>query len=156
MKLLRNLFILILFAILGSACDYKQNSLVKPQSKHQNYLKNTNWVIANDRLIGIEPGDSEYQLSLKSDTAQMWNYSAVEFQNDKNFTSYNSWECGNDCFTATFGTYEFTGINEIKFETDSITTAGTCDAPTKIFKDKMEDHFQIRKKGDQIVLKRLK
>lgn len=86
----------------------------------------------------------------------LWNFSAVEFQDDKKFTSYNNWECGNDCFTATFGTYEFTGNKKIRLMTDSVITTGTCAAPAEIIKNKMEENFKIVKAQEKIVLTRIR
>ncbi|WP_260397427.1 hypothetical protein [Empedobacter brevis] len=43
----------------------------------------------------------------------MTNIQEIDFVDDKKITSYDSWECGNDCFTKVYGSYYFTEINLI-------------------------------------------
>lgn len=71
---------------------------------------------------------------------------------EEKFQSYDSWECGNDCFTEVYGRYYFSEANQIKMEVDSISQSGTCQALTEIFKPAKDMVFDIVKKGEQLEL----
>ncbi|SJN46897.1 hypothetical protein FM120_18570 [Sphingobacterium faecium PCAi_F2.5] len=93
-----------------------------------------------------------YHLSKKIDTALLFNFYAIDFIDDDRFKSYDSWECGNDCFTAIVGRYYFTGIDQIEMEVDRITHSGTCEVPVQVFKPSKVMSFEMVKTGDQLQL----
>lgn len=118
-----------------------------------NYLKNTNWIVNAGGLIAPD-GEKTYDMSQKTDTAIMFNFYVVNFLNEEKFKSYDAWECGNDCFTEIHGRYYFTEANQITMEVDSISTSGTCLAPTQIFKPSNNMIFDLSKEGKQLKLTR--
>ena len=118
-----------------------------------NDLKNTYWIINSGGLITLD-GEQIYDLSKRIDTALILNFHAIDFLDEGKFKSYDSWECGNDCFTAIYGRYYFTEANQIKMEVDSISTSGTCLAPTQIFKPSKEMVFDLTRQGEHLQLKR--
>jgi len=125
----------------------------KEKSKFPNSLKNTQWIINTGGLITPD-GEQTYNLSERDKTAFIYNFQAIDFFDDKNFKSYDSWECGNDCFTAIFGTYYFTKLDQIQLKIDSITSSGTCMAPTQIFKPYKVITFNLSKEKTQLKLTR--
>ncbi len=98
--------------------------------KYPNPLIGTSWIITNNKIIGLNQNDSLFLLTKKNNTISIWNYYAITFTDSIHFMSYDSWECGNDCFTRTFGHYTFVNAYKINFYTDSITRHGTCNEPT--------------------------
>ncbi|WP_333662348.1 hypothetical protein [Chishuiella changwenlii] len=121
------------------------------KTKFPNNLKNTQWIIDMGGLITPD-GEKIYYLSKRDKTAFIYNFQAIDFLDDKNFKSYDSWECGNDCFTAIFGTYYFTKSNQIQLKVDSITSSGTCMSPTQIFKPSKVITFNLSKEKTQLKL----
>lgn len=129
-----------------------------PERKKTNFpntLKNTHWIIEAGGLIKPD-GAKDYYLSKRIDSAFILNFHAIDFLDAENFKSYDSWECGNDCFTEVHGKYYFTETNRIDMEVDSITHWGTCDEPKQIFKPVKEMSFNIAKDGKQLRLVRNK
>ncbi|MDV2446153.1 hypothetical protein CMU93_01390 [Elizabethkingia anophelis] len=118
-----------------------------------NYLKNTHWIVNEGGLIAPDGGKT-YYLSPRIDTAVIFNFHAVNFLNEGKFRSYDSWECGNDCFTEVHGRYYFTGSNQIKMEVDSVSKSDFCEAPAQIFKPSKEMVFDLVKEGEQLKLTR--
>ncbi|TDQ73900.1 hypothetical protein CLV99_4338 [Sphingobacterium yanglingense] len=135
----------------GTNCARKE----RKSSGFPDYLKNSNWLINSGELITLN-GETTYSLLPKSDTATIYNFHAVSFMADGQFKSYDSWECGNDCFTETYGRYYFTDTNEVKMELDSITRSGTCAMATEIFSPSAMMSFNIVKQGEQLELIRKK
>lgn len=125
----------------------------KKKADFPNTLKNTHWIIDSGGLIAPE-GEKVYYLSKRIDTALILNFHAIDFLDEEKFRSYDSWECGNDCFTEVHGRYYFTEPEQIEMEVDSITTRGTCEAPAKIFKPVKVMTFQISKEKAQLRLTR--
>lgn len=127
----------------------------KPERKKTNfpnYLKNTEWIVNEGGLITPD-GGKIYSMSPR-DTALIFNFHAVNFLDDEKFKSYDSWECGNDCFTEVHGRYYFTEVNQIKMEVDSINQSGTCQAPTQVFKPAQNMSFTMAREGKQLKLVR--
>jgi len=123
----------------------------RKKTNFQNYLKHTNWIVNAGGLIAPD-GEKIYNMSPKTDTAIIFNFHAVNFLDEEKFTSYDAWECGNDCFTEIYGRYYFTEANQIKMEVDSIGKSGTCQAPTQIFKPSKNMVFELVKAGEQLQL----
>lgn len=119
---------------------------------YDNYLNNSTWLIKNEKLIGLETDEKQYILTRKNDTAMIWNFSAVEFTDKNKFKSYNSWECGNDCFTAIDGKYQFVEASKIEFQIENITRTGTCEAPVEHFAKPKIITLNVKKFGDSLVL----
>ncbi len=129
-------------------------SCKEPERKKTNFpneLKNTHWIVNYGGLISPE-GENTYELSKRIDTAFILNFHAIDFLDAEKFSSYDSWECGNDCFTRIHGRYYFTEAHQIKMEVDSISKSDFCDAPTQIFKPSKEMVFDLVKKGTQLTL----
>ncbi|MDR6922124.1 MULTISPECIES: hypothetical protein [Chryseobacterium] len=116
-----------------------------------NDLKNTHWIVDAGGLIKPD-GEKTYDLSPRIDTALIFNFHAINFLDDEKFESYDSWECGNDCFTEIYGRYYLTEVNRIEMEVDSIRQSGTCEAPVKIFKPAETMAFTMVKQGKQLQL----
>lgn len=123
----------------------------RKKTQFSNYLKNTHWIVNSGGLI-IPDGEKTYSLSKRINSAVIFNFHAVNFVDEEKFQSYDSWECGNDCFTEVYGRYYFSEANQIKMEVDSISQSGTCQAPTQIFKPAKDMVFDIVKKGEQLEL----
>ncbi|MDN3706889.1 hypothetical protein QW060_07055 [Myroides ceti] len=124
------------------------------ERKHKHFpndLKNTNWIVNSGGLITPD-GEQIYDLTQKKDTAVIFNFHAVKFLDEEKFKSYDSWECGNDCFTEIHGKYYFTEANQIKMVVDSISTSGTCLAPTQMFKPSKEMVFDLTREGEHLQL----
>lgn len=125
-----------------------------PERKKTNFpnkLKNTHWIIDSGGLIAPD-GDTTYELSRRVDSALILNFHAVHFVDEEKFESFDSWECGNDCFTEIYGRYYFVQAHQIEMEVDSIHKSGTCEASTKIFKPAKEMTFDMVEKGKQLQL----
>ena len=145
-------FLTLIFLI---NCEKKNEKTVV--KNYENYLNNSTWLIKNEKLIGYEIGEKQFILNKKNDTALIWNFSAIEFTDKGKFTSYNSWECGNDCFTSIDGKYKFVDKSEIEFQIESITRTGTCEAPIERFAKPKILTMKIEKFSDSLVLnKKLK
>jgi len=123
----------------------------RKKNNFPNDLKNSKWIIQEGGLFTID-GDTTYRLSKRIDTAFIFNLYAVDFLDQERFTSYDSWECGNDCFTQIFGRYYFTKADQIEMQVDSIARSGTCEAPTQVFTISKVMSFNMVKKGDQLQL----
>ncbi|WP_300687101.1 hypothetical protein [Chryseobacterium sp.] len=123
----------------------------RKKTNFHNYLKNTNWIVDSGGLV-IPDGEKTYSLSKKIDTVLIFNFHAINFLDEEKFESYDSWECGNDCFTEVFGRYYFTETNQIDMKVDSIDQSGTCEGPTKIFKPSEDMSFNLIKEGGQLKL----
>ncbi|OPC35220.1 hypothetical protein BAX97_09970 [Elizabethkingia meningoseptica] len=147
----KNFVFLILGALLMMIFSCKESE--RKKTNFPNYLKNTNWIVNAGGLITPE-GEKTYDLSQKTDTAVVFNFHAVNFLDDEKFESYDSWQCGNDCFTEIHGRYYFTESNQIKMEIDSIRKSEFCDVPTQIFKPSKQMIFNLAKKGKQLKLVR--
>lgn len=142
-------FIALLFLI---TCENKKEKTVV--NNYENYLNNSTWLIKNEKLIGFDIGEKQFVLTKKNDTAQIWNFAAIEFTDNNKFKSYYSWECGNDCFTSIDGKYKFVDKSEIEFQIDSITRAGTCEAPVERFAKPKILTMKIEKYRDSLVFNR--
>lgn len=130
------------------------SSCQEPERKKTHFpneLQNTHWIINTGGLIAPD-GDSIYYLSERIDSILLFNFHAIDFLDEERFRSYDSWECGNDCFTEVYGRYYFTEAKQIKMEVDSIRTSGTCMAPTQIFKPSKNRTFDLAKEGQQLKL----
>lgn len=131
----------------SAACkDPKRKTVAFP-----NDLKNSNWIIDMGGLIRPD-SEQSYYLSKQVDTLMIVNFQALSFLNEESFKSYDSWECGNDCFTEVHGRYTFMAADQLKMEVDSISESGTCQAPTQIFKPAKSLTFRIIKEADQLKL----
>lgn len=127
----------------------------KKKTNFPNELKNTHWIVNYGGLISPE-GESTYDLSKRIDTAFILNFHAIDFFDAEKFSSYDNWECGNDCFTKIYGKYYFTEAHQIRMEVDSISKSEFCDVPTQVFKPSKEMVFDLVKKGTQLTLIRNK
>ncbi|MDR2236753.1 MAG: hypothetical protein LBE92_11575 [Chryseobacterium sp.] len=124
---------------------------VRKKTDFPNDLKNTHWIVDAGGLISPD-GGKNYNLSPRVDTALIFNFHAIDFPDEEKFRSYDSWQCGNDCFTEVYGRYYFTEINRIEMEVDSIRKSGECEAPVKIFKPAEKMSFLLKKEGKQLQL----
>ncbi|HAY3540906.1 hypothetical protein HZP95_17775 [Elizabethkingia anophelis] len=145
-KNLAFLFLSTLLIIIFSCKKQERKKTIFP-----NYLRNTHWIVNEGGLIAPDGGKT-YYLSPRIDTAVIFNFHAVNFLDEGKFRSYDSWECGNDCFTEVHGRYYFTEASQIKMEVDSISKSDFCDAPTQIFKPSKEMVFDLVKDGEQLKL----
>jgi len=127
------------------------NNPERKKTNFPNELKNTHWIIDSGGLIAPD-GDTTYELSKRVDSALIFNFYAVNFVDEEKFESFDSWECGNDCFTEIYGRYYFVLANQIEMEVDSIRKSGTCEAPTQVFRPAKDITFDIVKKGKQLQL----
>lgn len=150
---INSIILLFSFCIFTITCQEKTDK--RPAAKHDNYLTKTQWLIRNFKVIGTDNSAEEYILYKNKDTSQLWNFSAVDFTDESHFTSYNSWECGNDCFTTTDGTYRFVGESKVELQIDSIRNTGICEEPVKRFSKPKKLLFQIEKSADSVILKKL-
>lgn len=123
------------------------------KSTFPNYLKNTQWFVESEVLLHSD-GEEVYLLSRRTDSATRFNFQAMDFLDDEKFTTYDSWECGNDCFTTVYGRYSFTGTDQVEMQVDSIGQSGTCQSPTRIFKPSKKVIFDISKEKTQLKLTR--
>nr|WP_315028191.1 hypothetical protein [uncultured Chryseobacterium sp.] len=146
-KTLNNCIVLIIMLVLLMSC--KKTEIKK--SNFPNYLQNSHWIVDRGGLIAPN-GDKIYDLSKRRDSAMMLNFYAIDFLDEEKFKSYDSWECGNDCFTEIHGKYYFTKAHQIEMEVDSISRWGTCDAPTQIFNPAKEMVFDIVEESEQLKL----
>lgn len=151
---MKNNIIIIYSALLTlSSVISCEKAKEKAVSKNfDNYLNNSTWLIKNEKLIGYETDEKQFILTKKKDTAVIWNFSAVEFTDKNKFRSYNSWECGNDCFTAIDGKYQFVEASKIEFEIENIAHTGTCEAPVEHFAKPKIITLNVAKFGDSLVL----
>ncbi|WP_051878734.1 hypothetical protein [Chryseobacterium sp. FH1] len=149
-KNIQTIFYAFLTLIFLINCEKKNEKIAV--KNYENYLVNTTWLINNEKLVGYEIVEKQFILKKKNDTALIWNFSAIEFTDKEKFTSYNSWECGNDCFTSIDGTYKFVDKSEIEFQIESITRTGTCEAPIERFGKPKIFTMTIEKFGDSLVL----
>lgn len=147
----KNLAFLILSALLIVFFSCKEPE--RKKTNFPNYLKNTSWIVNEGGLIAPD-GGKIYNLSPRIDTAVIFNFHAVNFLDEEKFSSYDSWECGNDCFTKVYGKYYFMETNQIKMEVDSISKSEFCDAPKQIFNPAKEIVFDLVKEGEQLKLTR--
>lgn len=131
------------------SCEDNQNK----KSNFPNYLKNTQWFVDSEALLHSD-GEEVYLLSRRTDSATRFNVQAMDFLDDEKFMSYDSWECGNDCFTKVYGRYVFTGADQVEMQVDSIGQSGTCQSPTRIFKPSKKVVFDISKEKTQLKLTR--
>ncbi|WP_250254210.1 hypothetical protein [Chryseobacterium sp. Marseille-Q3244] len=115
-----------------------------------NYLKNTQWIVKEGGLITPDGGKTYYMSP--RDTTLIFNFHGVNFSDEEHFNSYDSWQCGNDCFTGVYGKYYFTEKNQIQMEVDSIRKSEFCDTPTKILKASKTMTFDLVKKEGQLQL----
>lgn len=122
----------------------------RKKANFPNYLKNTDWIVKEGGLITPD-GSKNYNLSPR-DTALIFNFHGVTFSDAEHFNSYDSWQCGNDCFTEIHGKYYFTEKNQIQMEVDSIRKSEFCDVQTQIFKPSKIISFDLVKKEDQLQL----
>ncbi|MEO6818114.1 MAG: hypothetical protein ABI204_00200 [Ginsengibacter sp.] len=156
-KIIGKFVVIIIVIVFFVSCKDQEIGQPEPPSKsYPNFLQKTMWIIANDKLLGVSPSETLYNLTLKADSSLIWNFSAIEFIDQKQFTSFNSWECGNDCFTSVYGHYEFTDNDKIKLYCDSIKNYGTCEAPTEITKNRPPEEFVISKNENKIILRKAK
>lgn len=146
---LQKLLLLTTLTFLMNCEKEKQKTLVK---NYDNFLANSTWLIKNEKLVGYETGEKQFILTRKNDTALIWNYSAIEFSEKNKFKSYNSWECGNDCFTSVDGKYKFVDKSEIELQIESITRTGTCEQPIERFAKPKLINLKIEKFADSLVL----
>jgi len=145
-KTLTSILLSIILALFASCKNPERKKMNFP-----NELKNTHWIVDSGGLIA-PGGDKIYELSKRIDSVLILNFHAVNFLDEEKFESYDSWECGNDCFTKVYGRYYFTQADQIKMEVDSIRKTGTCEAPTQTFKPAKDMAFDIVKKGKQLQL----
>ncbi len=143
------LFVLLFFASCNNSSEIK--SQINKKDSFINYLKNTSWVITNEKIIGFDSKSDIYELIPKTDSIQ-FNFYGINFTNNVNFESYDSWECGNDCFTTTYGHYDFIETDKIKIYTDSISRNGTCEQPTIHLTNKKFQVFTILKNKNKVTL----
>ncbi len=143
-------FLIVLLIIIFSCKEPERKKINFP-----NELKNTHWIVNYGGLISPEGGNT-YDLSKRIDTAFILNFHAIDFLDEEKFSSYDNWECGNDCFTKVYGKYYFTEVRQIKMEVDSISKSVFCDVPTRVFKPSKEMVFDLVKKGTQLTLIRNK
>ncbi|AZA89314.1 hypothetical protein EG343_01050 [Chryseobacterium nakagawai] len=149
MMTMKKIFVFpFLFAVLITIFSCKESAPKK--ANFPNYLKNTEWIVNEGGLI-IPEGGKSYDLSPR-DTALIFNFHGVNFSDAEHFNSYDSWQCGNDCFTGVYGKYYFTEKNQIQMEVDSIRKSEFCDVPTKIFNPSKEMVFDLVKRGVQLQL----
>ena len=140
-----SVLVLLLFTILSCTESKRVKSNVP------NNLKNTFWIIANGGIIQPE-GGKEYLLNQKVDSTIMMNYQAINFSDEQHFVSFDSWECGNDCFTTVYGRYYLTSSSTIEMEVDSISKDGTCQTPIKILKPAKKIVFNLVKNKNELYL----
>lgn len=145
-KILVLSYLSVVTLLISSCKDPERKNMDFP-----NYLKNTSWIINNGELI-IPDVEKNYSLSQRIDTAIISNFHAIDFLDEEKFKSYDSWECGNDCFTKVHGRYSFIGLNQLRLEVDSITKSGTCQAPTQTFNSLKILIFNISKEKQQLML----
>lgn len=129
-------------------------SCVDSQRKKNNFandLKSTSWIIKQGGLIDLD-GEKTFHLSKRIDTALIFNFYAIDFLDEVRFISYDSWECGNDCFTQIYGRYYFSKKDQIEMQVDSIARSGTCEAATQIFTISKIMSFNMVKTGGQLQL----
>lgn len=140
----------LLYAVLITILSCKESA--RKKTNFPNYLKNTEWIVNEGGLITPDSAKS-YNLSPR-DTTLIFNFHGVSFSDAENFRSFDSWQCGNDCFTGVYGKYYFTEKNQIQMEVDSIRKSEFCDTPTQIFKPSKKMSFNLVKKGSQLRLMR--
>lgn len=137
-----------LFVVSVAILSCKESA--RKKTNFPNYLKNTEWIVNEGGLITPD-GGKNYDLSPR-DTALIFNFHGINFSDAENFSSYDSWQCGNDCFTGVYGKYYFTEKNQIQMEVDSIRKSEFCDTPTQVFKPSKTMSFDLVKKGSQLQL----
>lgn len=149
MMTMKKIFVFpFLFAVLTMIFSCKESA--RKKTNFPNYLKNTEWIVNEGGLITPD-GGKNYELSPR-DTALIFNFHGVNFSDAEHFNSYDSWQCGNDCFTGVYGRYYFIEKNRIQMEVDGIRKSEFCDTPTKIFKPSKTMSFDLVKKEGQLQL----
>ena len=122
----------------------------KKKTVFTNGLKNTQWIINSGGII-LPDGPKEYVLS-KRDSTFRTNIQEVDFVDEEKFISYDSWECGNDCFTKVHGSYAFIAKDIVEMKVDSMAKSGTCEAPTQLFKPAKTMRFDLIKEENLLKL----
>lgn len=145
------LSIAVIIFVLMQLFSCKDDQIKK--SNFPNYLKNTQWFVESEVLLHSDE-EEVYLLSRRTDSVTRFNFQAMDFLDDEKFTTYDSWECGNDCFTTVYGRYSFTGVDQVEMQVDSIGQSGTCQSPTRIFKPSKKVVFDISKEKTQLKLTR--
>lgn len=148
---MKKYFTLSLFSFILIICVFSCKDSEGKKINFPNHLKNTHWIVDVGGLITPD-GEKTYYLSKRIDTAVIFNFRAINFLDEEKFESYDSWQCGNDCFTEVFGRYYFTETNQIDMKVDSISQSGTCEGPTMIFKPSKDMSFNLVKEGRQLKL----
>lgn len=146
--------------VITGACGNSQPSKMAGSSHYDtaavhypNTLAGTQWIIANYRIIGYNQQDTAaFELHPFDTTVFITNFAAIRFTDSTHYESYNSWECGNDCFITVNGRYAFTKSNEVSFYVDSIQHRNQCAAPTIYPKDKLALTYILQKSGTAIKL----
>ncbi len=115
-----------------------------------NVLKNTTWI--SDGIVGLDRTRNKYKLTKAPEKMGKWAGNMTNFNEGNTFTSFYSAFCGNDCFTATHGHYQFIASSRLDILVDSITYAGECKKQTKRFLNPMKQSFQIETQKDTIYL----
>lgn len=149
MKIPSQIIIIFLISIFYISCENKKEKSIN--ENYNDFLKKTNWIIESNNILGLNKSEKLFILKHKNDSIQIWNFKTVEFSENATFKSYDSWECGNDCFTKTYGKYKFIENSRIELQIDSIAHSGTCEAPTE-YMGKDFINFNIEKNNDKIVL----
>jgi hypothetical protein len=150
----------VLVFVISSACGNNNTSKTSVSSHsdtlavhYPNTLAGTQWIIANYRIIGYNQHDTAaFELHPFDTTVFITNFSAIRFTDSTHYESYNSWECGNDCFITVNGTYAFTKSNEVSFYVDSIQQTRECGGPTIHPKEKLASRYILQKTGTDIKL----
>jgi hypothetical protein len=154
--------VLVLFFAVAGACGNHHTSKTgagkhpdTPAVHYPNSLKGSKWIIADYRIIGYDARDTAtFELFPFDSTVNTFNFAAVRFKDSAHYESYNSWECGNDCFITVNGTYAFTQSNEVSFYVDSIQRTGECAAPTIYPREKTPIKYILQKTGKAMQLVR--
>lgn len=152
--------IVVFVFVTAGACGNSQHSKtpanIHPDTAtvhYPNTLAGTHWVIANYRVIGYDQHDTAaFELHPFDTTVFITNFSAIRFTDSTHYESYNSWECGNDCFITVNGRYAFTKSNEVSFYVDSIQQTRECGGPAIYPKGKLACKYILQKAGADIKL----
>ncbi|MFD2556068.1 hypothetical protein [Sphingobacterium tabacisoli] len=138
------------FAVILSLALFSCNSPERKTTALTNDLKNTQWIIGSGGII-IPNSEKEYILN-ERDTTFITNIQAIDFLDEENFISYDSWECGNDCFTKVYGKYAFIEKDRLEMKFDSISKSDFCETPTEIFRQTKKISFHLVREGSQLKL----
>lgn len=138
-----------IFFFLGILLLYGCRDSQGTKIEFTNYLQESQWFVDQGGLLGLDKA-KVFNLIEKVDSG--WsNFQAVDFLDEVKFKSYDNWECGNDCFTTTYGRYFFIEANRIKIQIDSVTRSGLCQSPTQVFSPPSVEVFKLIK--DSVHLK---